>query len=193
MNTLEDAGALHFHDGLADFFAVGTGEHEFSLAGTGNGHLAVLVHIAIGMATEHQRFFPARYGRWNILEQDGSPEYGAVEFRPDNAVRARGKSLEVVFFYAVLIGGDGGALDSDTEPLDGFGGRIGYRVIRIVASLQSEIEVFCLEVHEGFKKLVLYYLPQNAGHLVAVKFRDRVLHWYLAHVGSLKIGFFEAL
>jgi hypothetical protein len=62
-----------------------------------------------------------------------------------------------------------------------FGGIDGDLVVGGVALLDAEVVVEQVDVEVGQDQLVLDELPDDAGHLVAVEFDDRVCHLDLGH------------
>ena len=83
--------------------------------------------------------------------------------------------LQLEFLHTGLIGGDGGALDTNLVLLDSLGGINGDLVVGLVAVLEAEIIVLEVDVEVGGDEAVLDVLPDDPGHLIAVKLDDGVL------------------
>jgi hypothetical protein len=108
----------------------------------------------------------------------------------DGAVGRQPHLLELELLDPLLIGRDGRALDADRVLLDRLGGIDGDLVVGLVAVFQAEIVVLEVDVEVGMDELgmlahstawcllpylVLDDLPDDPGHLIAVKLHHRVL------------------
>jgi hypothetical protein len=67
--------------------------------------------------------------------------------------------------------------------LDRLGRLDGDPVLRLVAFLDAEIVIKELDVEIGQDQPFADPLPDDAGHLVAVEFDDRIFHFDLGHAG----------
>ena len=83
--------------------------------------------------------------------------------------------LQLELLNARLIGGDGGALDTDGVLLDGLGGINSDLVVGLVAVLEAEVVVLEVDIEVGVDELVLDALPDDASHLIPVELDDGVL------------------
>ena len=63
-----------------------------------------------------------------------------------------------------------------------------HLVVGGVTVLDAEIEIHQVDVEIGVDQLVLDELPDDAGHLVAVEFDDRIVHLDLRHEKCLVLG-----
>lgn len=69
-------------------------------------------------------------------------------------------------FYPLLIGGNGGTLNTDVELLDGIGTVYCHLVIGGVSVLNTKVVGVQLNVEEGQDQLFLDQVPNNTGHLI---------------------------
>lgn len=83
--------------------------------------------------------------------------------------------LQLELFDSLLIGSNGGTLDTDRVLLDGLGGVDGDLIIGLVTVLEAEIVVLEVDVEVGVDELVLDALPDDTGHLITVELNDGVL------------------
>jgi hypothetical protein len=111
-------------------------------------------------------------------------EDGAAQVVPNGAVGRQPHLLELELLDALLVRGDGGALDADAVFLDGLGGVQGDLVVGLVAVGQAQVVVLEVDVQVRVDELVLDVLPDDAGHLVAVQLDDGVLDLDLGDLGS---------
>ena len=179
--ALQNACALKIKDGGTLLRAIGTGEHQFSLAGTRDAELGALVHIAVGVTGNGDGLFPVFDHRLDAVDHDGCTEHGAVQHRADGAVGALPHFVQLVLVHALGVGGDGGTLDRNAVLLVGKGGIHGHLICGSVAVGQAQIIIFGLEVHKRKDQFVLDHLPQNAGHFVAVHLDEGRGHFDLFH------------
>lgn len=92
--------------------------------------------------------------------------------------------LQMELLDAGLIRGDSGTLDADRVLLDGLGSIESDFVVGLVSVLEAQVVVLEVDVKVGEDELVLDALPDDAGHLVAVKLDDGVLDLDLAAGGG---------
>ena len=67
--------------------------------------------------------------------------------------------------------------------LDRFAGVDADLIVRLVSVRQSEVIIFGVQFNERRKKLVLYHLPDDSCHFVAVHFND-FTHFDFFHFSS---------
>ena len=182
VHGLHHAGAFEIIDGLAaELRAVLVRDHQFGLGRAGYPVLHRLVQIAVGVAGDGHRLFPAGHHRPNAAEQDGRAEHGAVQRRPDGGVGGFPQLAEAVLLLPLEIGGDGGAFHAHLQTLDGVRGLAGHGVLRPVPVGQGQVVILRVQLHEGLYQLFLDHAPQDVGHLVAVQLGDGVGHSDLIH------------
>src|SRR5690606_27550317 len=92
----------------------------------------------------------------------------------DRTVRAPPHLLEAELLDPRLVWGNGGALHADADFLDLLGRVDGDLVVGRVPAFHAEVVVEQVDVQVGQDQLVLDELPDDAGHLVAVEFDDRI-------------------
>lgn len=95
---------------------------------------------------------------WNetghVCADDGLTEDGTIEDVSDGSIGALPHLLEVELLDTVLIGGDGGTLDSDLVQLDGVGGLNSDLILSCVSVLNGEIVI--LKINIDIRSDVLY-------------------------------------
>jgi hypothetical protein len=126
------------------------------------------------VTADDDRLGPARHQARHVLADDRLAEDHAAEDVADGAVGRAVHALEAEFLDAGLIRRDGGAFHADAVLLDGVGRIDGDLVVGLVALFDAEVVVLEVDVEIGVDQLVLDELPDDAGHLVAVEFDDRV-------------------
>jgi hypothetical protein len=175
--VLAELGDLEL-DGLAAVLGrVGHGD------GARAGHLEVgrLVLVPVRMTADHDGLRPSRHEARDVRADDGLAEDHATQDVADRAVRRLPHLLQLELLDPGLVGGDGGTLHTDTVLEDRVGRIDGHLVIGGIAVLHPEVVV--LEVHVEIRQdqAVLDELPDDAGHLVAVEFDDRIVNLDLCH------------
>ena len=164
------------HGGTADRLnGEGLLRAALALEGEGGGarllghHVHSLVHIAVGVAGDGDGRLPVLHNRVDHGQDNGRPEGGAVQNRPDGAVGTLPHLRQLgVLLHPLAVGGDGGALHRHAQALGGVGGVDGHLVPRLVPMEQAQVIVLRFQVHEGQDQLFLDPGPQNPGHLIAV-------------------------
>lgn len=99
----------------------------------------------------------------------------AIQVVADGAVWRQPHLLELELLDALLIGGDGRALDTDRVLLDSLGGIECYLVVGLVTVGQAQVVVLQVDVEVWVDELVLDDLPDDPGHLIAVELYHGVL------------------
>jgi hypothetical protein len=132
------------------------------------------VLVAKGVTADDDGLLPAGYEAGDTGDDNGSAEDGATEVVADGAVGREPHLLELELLDALLVGRDGGALDTDRVLLDGLCSIEGDLVVCLVAVGQAEVIVLEVNVEVGVDELVLDGLPDDARHLVAIELDDRV-------------------
>jgi hypothetical protein len=178
-----DTGSLEVVDlKIGDLGAVIGLEDHLELASSLGEEVSSSVLVTEGVSADNDGFFPAGHVERDSLADDGLSEDGSSADVSDGSVRGLPHLLEVELLNSGLIGGDGGALDSNLAGLDSFGGVDSDLIVGGISVLHAEIEVLDVEVQMGVDELVLDHLPDNAGHLVAVQLGNRVLNLDLSCV-----------
>ena len=174
--ALDDARTLEVvhQDGLARA-VVGGAIDQLDAARARNLQLDVAIHVAIGVATDHDRLLPRAHHRRHVLHDDGLAEDRAVEDRADRAVGARPRLLEVILLHPRRVGRDGRALHADLVSLDRLRRLHRDRVVGPVALGQEQIVGLELQIDERLEQALLHHAPDDARHLVAIHLDDRVL------------------
>ena len=166
-------GELEDLDGFG-LAALGCEDH-LELAGAFDHLVLGAVLVTESVTADDNGLLPAGHQARHLGDDDGFSEDGAAEVVPDGAVGRQPHLLELELLHALLIGSDGGALDTDAVLLNGLCGVQGDLVVCLIAVGQTKIVVFEVDVEVRVDELVLDVLPDDAGHLVAVKLDDGVL------------------
>ncbi len=191
MSALPDGGAVDLLDHqrlfLAGLIAL---EGHGADAGLGGIHIHRFVYITVGMTGDGDGLLPVLDHGLDGGDADGGAEDRAVQNGADGAIGALPHLGELgIFLHALLVGGDGGALDAHAVFFVGVGGIDGHLILRGVAVQQAQVIVFGLQVHIGRNQLVLDHLPEDAGHLVAVHLDQRRFHLNFSHCKKLLYDF----
>ena len=134
------------------------------------------------MAGNGDRLGPVLHIGHDSFYQNGRPEYGSVQNSADGAVGTLPHLFQVIFFHPGSIGGDSGALYGHAVLQRGIGRVHRNLVIRGIAVLQTQVIVLCLEIDIGKQQLILYHLPEDPCHFVAVHLHQGSRHFYLLHI-----------
>ena len=186
VHCLQNAGSLEIVDRLAGGLVPSlVGEDQLRLAGTGDAVLDCLVNVAVGVACDGDRLFPAGDDRLDLGNQNRRAENCAVEHGADGRVRRFPELFEVIFLLPLQIWRDGCALDADMQALDCLCCLYGDGVFCFVAVLDGKIVIFTIQFHEGKNQLVFDHAPEDVCHFIAVELGNGVLHFDFFHGYSL--------
>ncbi len=181
MLPLDNARPGKFMDQLPGLCTILRRIHQLTFAGARDLHLACLVHIPIGMAGNRNRLLPVPDARLDALDRNRGAEYGAVKNRADGTVGAFPHLFEIIFRHTGSVGGNGSAFDGHAILLGGLRRVKSYLVIRLIAVLQAQIVIFCLQIHKRQNQLILNHFPKNAGHLIPIHLHQRSCHFNFFH------------
>ena len=126
------------------------------------------------MSSDDDGLFPSRDEPWDILDDNRFSKHGSVENVSDGSIGAFPHFLKLELLNSGLIGGDGGAFNSDFALFDSLSSFNGDLVISSISVLHSKIKVLNLDVEERENEVVFDGLPDDSGHLVTIEFSDRV-------------------
>lgn len=142
------------------------------------------------MARNGDRTLPASYNRFDLGQQDRSTENRAVQSRPDCGIGASPHLFQRIFLHPLEIGGNGGTFHSHMMNLDGVGSIHCHLIVGGVPIRQTQIIVFCFQIHKRKNQFILDHLPQNTGHFIPIHLHNGIEHWNLFHPAApLSIGF----
>jgi hypothetical protein len=133
------------------------------------------------MAGDDHRLVPMRNQARHVLADDRFAENRAVENVADGPVRRLPHLLEAELFDAGLVGRNRRALHSHTVLARGVGGINRDLIARLVAGLDTKVEVFQVDIEIRQDELLANLLPDDARHLVAVHLDDGILDLDLRH------------
>ena len=173
--VIEDFMFYRFAAVLADPF-----HHQ--LAGAGNQEIGGAILIAKGVAADDDRIGPTRNQPWHGFDDDRFAKHHAAENVADGAIGRFPHPLEPEFLHTGFVRRDRRALHADAELANGVGRLDGDLVVGVVAALDAEIEVAQIDVEIGQDQLFADPLPNDAGHLVAIEFNDRILDLDFCHL-----------
>ena len=182
VQSLDHAGAFEFKYCLSDFFSVRSGKHKLRLAGAGYPDFRILVHISVCMTGDGDRLFPGTDCGMHTVYLDRRPEDGTIQYGTDRSVGAFPHFLQVVFLHPLGIGCNGCALHSHAVFQRCFRTVHCDLVIGLIPVFQSQVIIFCFQVHKGLQQLFLYLSPENPGHFIPVHLHQRRFHLNLAHL-----------
>ncbi len=169
---------------LGGLAAIRGSEADFELAGLLGDEVGGLVLVTEGMATNHNGLGPARDETRNVLHHNGLTEDGTTKNVADSAVGGEPHLLEVELLHAILIGGNGGTLDTNVVLLDGLSSLNGNLVISGITVGETEIVVLDVKVEVGKNELLLNVGPDDAGHFITIEIHNGVRNLDLASSGS---------
>src|SRR5690606_33601492 len=128
---------------------------------------------------------PAGHQPRHVLADDRLAEDHAAQDVADRAVGRLPHLLEAELLHARLVGRDRGAFHAHTVLLDGICRVDGDLVVRLVALLNAQVEIFEVDIEIGVDQFFLDELPDDARHLVPVEFDDGIVHLDLRHEMNL--------
>ena len=112
----------------------------------------------------------------NAFYQNGSAENRTVQHGADGSIRGFPHLLEVILFDARRIRSNGSAFDSHAVLFGGVGAVHSHLVVGFIAVFEAKIVIFSFQINIGREKNILYHLPDDTGHLVAVHLHKRGGH-----------------
>ena len=121
-------------------------ELELDFARLGDGVVLAAVLVAVSVTAHNDGLGPAGHKTRDVANDNGLTEDGSVEDVANSAVGALPHLLEAELFNTGLVGGDGGALDTNLGALHGLGAVNGDLVAGLVTVLNRKIVVLGLQV-----------------------------------------------
>lgn len=137
------------------------------------------VLISKGVSTNNYWLGPSRDKSWNIFNDDWLTEHGPVKFVTDCSIRTFPHLLQLEFSYSGFVRGDSSAFNSHFAFLDSSCSVEGYLVIGLVSVLHTQIKVLNIDIEVRVYEFVLYFLPDDSSHFVAIHVDDWVLDFDL--------------
>ena len=108
------------------------------------------------------------------MQDDWLAEDRAAQDVADRPVGRLPHLLEIEFLYARFVRRNRRALDGDAVFLRRLGAVDRDLIVGGVAMLNAKVKIFEVDVEVGVDQLLFDVLPDDAGHLVAVHFDDRI-------------------
>ena len=159
VDSLQNAGAGEIMDRLPYLTAILRREDKLRLTGAGHLDLRILIHIPVSVTGQGDRLLPVPHTWLDPLDNDGRPEHRAVQSRPDRAVGAFPHLFQVIFCHSGRIGRDRRTFYRHTVLLRSLGAVKRHLVIRLIAVLQSQVVILCLQIDIRQQQLVLDHFP----------------------------------
>ena len=165
--------------------------HEFhrQLARARKTEVGGAVLVTKGMAAHDDGLGPARHKARHVAADDRLAKDDAAQNVADRAVRAFPHLFQAEFLDPLFIRGDGRAFHAHAVLLDRIGGIDGDLIVGAVALFDPQIVIFQIKVEVGQDQLFLDEVPDDPGHLVAIKFDDGVGYLDLRHARLIGLGF----
>ena len=173
---------VHF---VLNYFPIFTFKFDGEFAFSFGYEISGAVLITKSMAANANRGCPVWNQTRNIAAHNWLTENSAIKDVANGAVRALPHLLQIELFHACLVRRNGGTLYSNTILLDGIGGVDGYLVVGLVPVLHAKIIIFYVEVQIRQNQFILDEFPDDAGHLIAIKFYNRIGYFNLLHCYEL--------
>lgn len=149
--------------------------HHFKLAWSFNDSVLCAVLVTMGVTTDHDRFLPARNKAGYPWNDNWFSKHSASENVTNCAIWRQPHLLELKLFHTLLIWRDGRALHTHAVLLDRLRSIRCDLIICLITLLQAKIVVLEIDVQVWVNEFVLDVLPDDPGHLVAIKLDDGVL------------------
>mmetsp|Transcript_58958 Transcript_58958/g.81813 ORF Transcript_58958/g.81813 Transcript_58958/m.81813 type:complete len:351 (-) Transcript_58958:3-1055(-) len=156
--------------------AVLRGEDHLEFTGSVNDEIGGLVLITESVSANNDGLLPAGDVSRDLVDDDGLSEDGAAEVISDGTVGGLPHLLKVEFLDSGLIGGDGGALNTNLAFSNGLSCIHGDLIVGLVSVFHAQIEILDVQVQEGEDKLVLDHLPDDSGHLITIELSNGILN-----------------
>src|SRR5690625_3074743 len=137
------------------------------------------------MAAEHDGLCPNRHQTRHVPADDRLAEDDTAKDVADGAGRASPHLLEAEFLDPALIRRDGRAFHTNTDLADLVRGIHRDLVIGRIPTFDAKVVIEQVHVQIGQDQLVLDELPDDPGHLVAIKLDHRICHFYSGHAPCL--------
>lgn len=166
---------------MLDGFTIFTDELDRQSALAGEFEVSRAILVAESMTANDDWLRPAWNQTRNVLADDWFAEDNATENVTDGAVWRLPHLLELEFFNAGFVRRDGCAFYADAVLFDGVCSINGDLIVGLIAVFDRQIVIFQIDVEVWMDQLVLDELPDDAGHLIAVEFNDRVCNLDFCH------------
>ena len=151
-------------------------KHEFRFSRLLHPILDRAIQVAIGMARDRDRTFPAGNDRLDLRNQDRRTEHRAVKRSTDRRIGRTPKLAQAILLFSLQVWRNGRALGADLQPLDRIGGFDRHRIPRFFPIWEGKVIILRVKLHKGQDQFLLDHVPDNARHFIAVQLRDRILH-----------------
>ncbi len=181
-----DAGAGELEHLLLDHLAVVAFETDREAALAGRLEVGRPVLVAVGVAADDDRLRPAGHEPRHVPADDRLAEDDPAQNVADGAVRAPPHFLEIEFLDPRFVRRDRRAFDADAAGLDRLRRVDRNLIVGRVAVLDRQVEIHELYVEIGMNQLLADKPPDDARHLVAVEFDDRICDLDLGHRANFR-------
>ena len=150
---------------------------NFQLAFSGNEKIGRAILVAIGMPANNHGLGPAGDQARDVLTDDRLPEDNTAENISDRSIGRAIHSLETEFFNPIFIGSDRCAFDANA--MFGYGVCSIDRdlVIGFIAFFNGKVIISEIDIQIGMNEFIFDKLPDDAGHLIAIKLDNRICYF----------------
>ena len=134
VGALPHGGTVHLLDYHGLLFTRDTPEGHGALTRLVSVEIHALVHVAVGVTGDSDGLFPVLHHGLDGVDQDGGAEHSTVQNGADGAVGALPHLRQLgILLHALLVGGDGGALNRHSVFPGGVGGIHRHLVLGLIA------------------------------------------------------------
>jgi len=161
---------------LLGFTSILRSESDFEFAWLVDNEVSSSVLITESMSTNNDGLSPSGDELGDVLADDGFSEDSTVKIVSDGTIGGLPHFLQVEFLDSSLIGGDGGALNTDFAFSDGLSSIEGDLIVGGVSVFHTEIEVEDVEIQERSDEFILDEFPDDSGHFITIEFSNGVLN-----------------
>lgn len=156
------------------FFTLVISEYDLECSWSIDDEISRSVLIAKGMSSNNNWFFPSWNESWNVADDDRLSEYSTIENVSDGTIWTFPHMLKAEFLDSGFIRSDCSAFNTNFTFFDSIGSINGNLIIGCISVFDTEIKVFNVKIEEWEDKLIFDSFPDNSGHLIAIKFCNRV-------------------
>ena len=168
VHSLEHAGSFKLMNQLSCLCTVLGSKYQLCFPWTACFQLYRLIHVPIRMPCQRNRFLPVFHTRLNPFDNNRGTEHRTVQDCTDGSIRALPHFLQIILCHTGSIRCNRRTFHCNAVFLCSIRTVKCHLVIRRIPMLQPQIIILCFQVNKGEQKLILYHLPENPCHLVAV-------------------------
>jgi hypothetical protein len=151
-------------------------EGDFVFTRSVNNEISGSVLITVSVSADNDGLSPSGDELGDVLADDGFSEDSTVEVVSDGTIGRFPHFLKLEFLDSILIGSDGGALNTNFAFLDGLSSIKSDFIVGGISVFHTEIEVEDVEIQERSDEFILDELPDDSGHFITIEFSKGVLN-----------------